>query len=93
MYIDDLTITLNYDRNMWKSSSSVETPFWISFRNSEWEQTEDILEKYSYFDEHKKESILWGMQWIAIEPLMNATLDEVVEDMKNQILDIYNKIK
>ena len=93
MYIDNLTITLNYDRNMWKSSSSVETPFWISFRNCEWEQTTDILKKYSYFDENKKENILWGMQWIALEPLMNATLDEVAEDMKNQILEIYNKIK
>ena len=42
LYIGDYTITLNYDRDMWKTPSSVETPFWVAIRDSEWDQIEQI---------------------------------------------------
>lgn len=39
LYLDDFTLSLNYDRDLWKSNSSMETPFWVGIRDKEWKQT------------------------------------------------------
>lgn len=87
MYINDLTITLNYDRDLWKSERSIETPFWVAIRNKDWNQTNDILEKLKIISDNKKETALWDMLFLALEAPVNATLQEVAEDLKKQILD------
>lgn len=91
LHIDDMTITINYDRYMWKNSKSVETPFWIAFRDSRWHQDEKIKEKLTLFPDHKKDNF-WDMIYLALEPLQNATLSEVCEDLKNKILEYYTTI-
>ena len=45
LYIDDKTLTLNYDRDMWKNPECVETPFWIAIRDKDWDQDEKMIEK------------------------------------------------
>lgn len=93
MYIDDeLTITFNYDRDLWKNPSSIETPFWIAIRNKNWNQTTVICEKLKQFQEQKKENF-WNMIFLALEPLQNATFAEVCEDMKQQILEYIKKVR
>lgn len=81
----DYAITLNYDRDMWKIPSSIETPFWVAIRNQEWDQTEQIQAYLKTISDRKKEE-WWGMIYIALEPLQSATLTEVCEDLANQIL-------
>lgn len=85
LYIGDYTITLNYDRDMWKTPSSVETPFWVAIRDSEWDQIEQIKEYLKTIPDRKKEE-WWGMTYIALEPLQNATFTEVCENLAEQIL-------
>ena len=84
LYIDDLTFTLNYDRDMWKNPACVETPFWIAIRNKDWHQDEKIIKKHDVFSENKKQ-MYWGMIFIALEPMQNSTFSEVCEDIKHQI--------
>ena len=84
LYIDGLTFTLNYDRDMWKNPACVETPFWIAIRDKEWDQDEDMIKKHDVFAENKKQ-IFWGCIFLALEPLQNATFSEVCEDIKHQI--------
>ncbi|MBQ7302864.1 MAG: hypothetical protein IJW89_04700 [Clostridia bacterium] len=36
LYMDDITFTLNYDREMWRKPSCVETPFWVAIREGDW---------------------------------------------------------
>ena len=43
LYIDDKTLTLNYDRDMWKNPECVETPFWIAIRDKDWDQDEKMI--------------------------------------------------
>ena len=81
----NLTITLSYDRDLWKDPTSIETPFWVGIRNAEWKQVPELNEKVNRFPEHYKQ-IFWGMIFLALEPLQDATLQEVSEDMKRKIL-------
>jgi len=85
IYIDEFTITFNYDRELWKNPASIETPFWLAIRDEEWNQTEDIVKKLMVFPDRHKEHF-WNMIFLAIEPIQNATFSEVCEDMKEKIL-------
>ena len=91
LYIDKVTITLNYDRDLWKDPTSIETPFWVGIRNAEWKQTSEICEVINRYPEHHKQ-VFWGMTFLALEPLQNATLQEICEDMKRKILAYINAI-
>lgn len=84
LYIDGHTFTLNYDRDMWKNPECVETPFWVAIRDDEWDQNDEMLRKHDVFSENKKQ-LFWGMIFLALEPLQNATFAEVCEDIKKQI--------
>ena len=76
--IDNLTISLYYDRDMWKSPTSIETPFWIAISDSEWYQSEEFF---------------WGLILIGLEALQNATLAEVSMDLKEKIVSYINMIR
>ena len=56
LYIDNLTITLNYDRDMWKDPTSIETPFWVGIRDVQWKQTSNIIEILNRFPENHKQT-------------------------------------
>ena len=79
-------LSINYDRDLWMDASSCETPFWIAVRSGkDWKQHEYIIRALNRFPELEKGSI-WGLTYIALHPRLNGTLDEVVDDMKVQIL-------
>lgn len=83
LYINEQTISLNYDRDMWKNPDCEETPFWIAISQN-WKQSNKILEKLNAFQESKKQSNGKDI-FLALEPLQNATFSEVCEDLKKQI--------
>lgn len=85
LYIDKLGIVLNYDRDAWKDPSSVETPFWIALKNDDWQQPDIIKDYLKAFPDRKKVK-LFGDIYLALEPIQNATLDEVCENLAEQIL-------
>ena len=79
-------LTINYDRSLWMNSSTTETPFWVAIRSGkDWKQTDSILEALHRFPEAGKES-LWGFIFLALYAKQNATLDEVVQDLKRQLM-------
>lgn len=84
LFIDGLTFTFNYDRDMWKNPENIETPFWIAIRNEDWDQDDKMIKKHDVFSENKKQ-MFWGMIFLALEPLQNSTFSEVCEDIKHQI--------
>ena len=51
LHIDDYTITLNYDREIWALPSCAETPFWVAIRDSEWQLLPDIEERFKHIPE------------------------------------------
>ncbi|MBQ2941543.1 MAG: hypothetical protein IJD97_04835 [Clostridia bacterium] len=92
LYIDGMTFTLNYDRDMWKNPECVETPFWVAIRKGDWDQDDRMIEKHNVFPENRKQ-IFWGMIFLALEPKQNVTLAEVSEDIKNQIERYFEILK
>ena len=87
LYVDDVGISLTYDRSFWKNNSSIETPFWLHIcdiivSNSVWNLSPKAQECLLKIPDSKKEG-----EWLALEPLTNATLDEVCQDLKGQILE------
>lgn len=80
-------ILFSYDLDLWKSNESTATPFWVSICNKEGKQTEDMKLKLHKIDETKKDATVWDICYFALTPLTNATIDEVCQDMKKQILD------
>lgn len=86
LIVDEFTVSLYYDRELWKTSGSLETPFWVSIREN-WKETPRILEGYKKIPQIKKDSSSWTVTCLALEALPYATLDEVCEDLKRQILE------
>lgn len=85
--IDDFVIFFSYDLELWKSNNSIATPFWIAVCDKEEKQTKDILDKLYKIDENKKDRTVWNLCYLALTPLTNATMDEICQNLKKQILD------
>lgn len=92
LHIDDFSISLNYDRDMWKNPECIETPFWISIRDEDWSMSNNLINKHNVFPENKKQ-IFWGYIFLALEPLQNSTFAEVCEDIKRQIEQYFEVLK
>ena len=86
LYLDDFSIALKYDRELWKNPTTIETPFWISMRDGEWDQPKKFIKVLNKIPEHHKQES-WGYIDIALEPLQDVTLSEVCEDLKNKIVN------
>lgn len=85
-------IVINYDIRCWQNNSSHETPFWFSLRNNNWQQSKTIQALLASLPSTKKD-IIDGITVIALTPLLNATFDEVCEDLKNQILSYIKQLQ
>lgn len=93
LLINDFSIAISFDRNLWLSNNSIETPFWIAISDREGKQTTDILQSLLKIEEHKKDNTVWNWCYLALEPLVNSTLEEVCFDLKRQILEYIDIFK
>ena len=86
-------LNINYDRDLWTNPSTRETPFWFAIRDGkDWQQHKYILRACRRFPEAEKES-LWGLTYLALKPLLNGALDEIVKDMKAQIMHYIDTVE
>lgn len=84
--VDKLLVSIAYDHALWMSNASVETPFWVAISNANREQPETFQKYLLSVAEKKKDDTVWSLCYLALEPLKDATLDEVCQDLKRQIL-------
>ena len=90
MYVDEFTLTINYDRDLWKSDSTVDTPFWVAIRDSKWIQTENMVQFWKEYPLHLRTNALWSMYFLALIPPVGLPIMEVCEELKQQILEYIN---
>lgn len=83
--VKDYALSINYDRRIWRSDGSAETPFWVELKNAEWRQPAEFMRAFNRFPETWKESLNDGIALALFAPA-NAALDEIAEDLKRQIL-------
>lgn len=85
--IRDYWVAVNYDRDLWMNTTLCDTPFWVVIRSgADWKQYDYILKAFQRIPEVDKGK-LWGMTYLALQPMQNGTLDEIVIDLKSQILN------
>ena len=77
---------LLYNRFAWMNNSTEDTPFWFYFTDGDWNQSNELKSKLRGIPDSEKDTIDNKIA-LALHPLFHATLDEVVDDMMNQILD------
>jgi len=87
---EDYTLSIMYDRELWKSNSSVETPFWFSIYDADWQRGEFFQDRLAGIPAEKKDGSVWQMCYLALMPLTDATFEEVCQDLKEQVLNYLN---
>ena len=86
MKVKDLLVYLVYDELLWMSNSSKETPFWLLMLDENKNQSDDIMAVLEKLPEFEVDDSVYNGVYIALEPLANATLDEVAEHLAKQIM-------
>ena len=87
LYLDEFAINLLYNRYLWQKDSSIETPFWLGLWDKlddpkNWDESPELTRKCENVSGGRSEG-----GWLALIPPTNATLDEVCQDLKRQILE------
>lgn len=93
MLLDEFGVEITYNRNLWKNPSSRETPFWLGLWDeiseaNVWTDSPEFLKKCMSFPDGKNQD-----GWLALEAPTNATLDEVCQNLKEQILQYVNALR
>lgn len=81
----DHSLSINYDRRLWRSAGSEETPFWVEIMDNDFKQPTEYRQAFNRYPESKKENLNDGVALALIAPA-NAVLDEVAEELVKQIL-------
>lgn len=85
------SLSLYYDRQLWSSARSEETPFWVKFKDASWKQTERYVQAFNKYPERVKE-LVNGEVTLALFAPANAALDEVSEAIAAQIVSYIDEL-
>ena len=86
-------VSINYDRELWRNTSSNETPFWVAIRSGkDWKQHDFIIRAFQRFSAAEQDT-KWGLTYLALHPMLYGTLDEVVASLKSQIMEYIDAIE
>lgn len=94
--IDGVMVSLNYNQDLWKAQSSIETPYWIFIQELNDRGKGVTTEKVNRFMaslDSRKRGWFYQNDHIALEPKAYLELEEFAEDMANQIIDIVHAFK
>ena len=87
----DHALSINYDRRLWRSAGSEETPFWVEIADGNFKQPSEYRQAFNRYIASLKESIYDGIALALFAPA-NASLDEVAEELVRQILQYISEI-
>lgn len=85
MDVEDYRIHIAYDENLWMNLDSKETPFWLLIKSNDGGQDKKIMKLLQSLPENLIDDGVWNLTYIALEPMTNATLDDVAENLQKQV--------
>ena len=106
--IDGYDVILIYDRFIWMDSTYEDTPFWFYIADNNWKQSDELKKQLKSLSDPNKYSMKYTYKYVpsalydaklgafflfALHPKVDATLDEVTEDLMNQILSRIDCVK
>ena len=83
--VNQYSLSLAYDRNLWLRKDSAETPFWIAITAGNWYQPVEFHKAFSRYPDYERQTE-YNAVYLALHAKTNATLDEVAKDLMNQVL-------
>ncbi len=86
--VNDLCVDLRIDLEIWRNDKYVDTPYWISFRDAEWNTPEHFKKCASGISAARK--CMWMKSEhfsLALDVPCGVVEDDVVNGIKKQILD------
>lgn len=86
------TLSIRYDRRMWRSAESVETPYWVVIKDDNWKQPAAYRKALNGYQESWKEKQDDDIALALFAPI-NASLDEIAVEIKKQIIDYIQTIE
>ena len=86
MRIDDIPVFFSFDRGMWKSNTSLESPFWVAIGNHEMQASASFRQFLFSVEDIRKEDGVWSLVYFPLEAPIDSTFDEVCAELKRQIL-------
>ena len=92
MNVADVSLGLWVNRDLWKKSTSMETPFWVNLVWKGWKR-DDCL--YKYIDSlpaYLTDTDNNGVRYIALEAPVGMTLEETGRAIANQVLYYINQL-
>lgn len=86
-------ISVTWNFGLWQDSNSIETPFWVRITDmtdnrNNWHQSAELQKRLLMIPDMQKCG-----ENLALMPPLNATFDEVCEDLKNQILSYIKQLQ
>ncbi len=90
--IDNFKVWLIYDRNLWKSDASEETPFWVSVLDKNANEPEKFLRVLETIPASLKDHY-YSITYLALIPQAQVSLDEICKDLKQQVLAYIDKFR
>lgn len=87
--INEFCVDFRLDLETWRDDRYVDTPYWISFRDAEWNTPETFIQCVAAISPSRK--CMWrkGHISLAIDVPCGVVEDDVVEGIKKQILDYH----
>lgn len=88
--VGNYVVSIAFDHALWKNTATVDTPFWVAVFDKSRNQTESIQNRMKLVDDTLRDDITWTTHYLALEAPVDATLDEVCQELKRQILNYLN---
>jgi len=92
MMINNYATDLRFDLDFWADDRYIDTPYWISFRDQNWKPTKQIIESTEKVSAARKVPN-HGRIYLAIDVLCNTYEEELVENIKEQIIAYLSEIE
>ena len=94
--INGVLVSINYNQDLWKAPSSIETPYWIFLQelndNGKGVTTEKVNRFMASIDSRKR-GWFYQNDHIALVPKPYLELEDFAEDMANQIIAIVHSFE
>ena len=84
--VRNIPIGLVFYRELWKKTTSLESPFWVSLHNEDWKQDEYVLSYLSTLPAQMIEHNSHGLSFIALKAPIGMTLEETAASISDQVM-------
>lgn len=85
--LNNYGVDFRLDLEFWADDKYIDTPFWVCFRDSEWNTPESFKEASKCISATRRATWSKGHIYLAVDVPCNAMEEDVVDSIKNQVIE------